>query len=175
MKQVYAYGRQERRQKKPHLYGLYDMHGNVWEWTLDAYDKEGYGDRGGKKLSVWEAVDWPTEAYPRVVRGGSWEYSPARARSAARLASHDDDWREYDPNLPLSPWWFTNDPARGIGFRLVRGLKWPDDALRKKVWEIDCEVVEYDVQDRISEGRGALGLVDKDLPAAIKKLEEKEN
>ena len=165
-------GQQDVGGKKPNQWGLYDMHGNVWEWTLDAYDPEGYGERGKKKFSVWEAVSWPTKPYPRVLRGGSWEYGPTKARSASRLASSDDDWREYDPNLPLSPWWFTNDPSRGVGFRLVRGIQWPDDELRKKVWEIDCELIQYDVDDRITEGRGALGLVDKDLPAAIKKLEE---
>ncbi len=166
-------GQQDVGGKKPNAFGLYDMHGNVWEWTLDAYDPDGYGDRGGKKLTVWEAVDWPTEVYPRTVRGGSWEYRQSRSRSASRMGSDDDEWREYDPNLPLSPWWFTSDPARGVGFRLVRGLSWPDEKLRKKVWEIDCEDIEYDVGDRLTEGRGALGLVDKDLPADIKKLDEK--
>ena len=174
-KNIEEEGQQDIGQKKPNQFGLYDMHGNVWEWTLDAYDEEGYGDRGGKKLTVWDAVQWPTKVYPRVVRGGSWEYSPARSRSAARLGSNDDEWREYDPNLPLSPWWFTNDPARGIGFRLVRGLEMPDAELRKKVWEIDAELLEFDVGDRLSEGRGALGVVDKELPGAIKELQEKEN
>jgi len=172
-KNIEVEGQQDIGQKKPNPWGLYDMHGNVWEWTLDAYDPEGYGDRGGKKLTVWEAVRWPTKPFPRVLRGGSWEFSPKWARSAARLASNDDQWREYDPNLPLSPWWFTNDPARGVGFRLVRGLKWPDDELRKKVWEIDCELINYDVEDRLTEGRGALGIVDEELPEAIKELEEK--
>ncbi len=164
-------GQQDVGQRKPNPFGLYDMHGNVWEWTLDAYSPDGYGDRGGKKLGEWEAVAWPTKVFPRALRGGSWEFGAERARSAARLASHDDDWREFDPNLPLSPWWFTSDPARGVGFRLVRSLGWPDDKLREKVWEIDCENIGYDVGDRLKEGRGALGVVDKNLPADIKKLE----
>ncbi|MCA9268646.1 MAG: formylglycine-generating enzyme family protein, partial [Planctomycetales bacterium] len=132
-------GQQNVGQKKPNPWGLYDMHGNAWEWTLDAYSPDGYGDRGGKSLSVWEAVAWPTKPYPRTVRGGSWEFGPDRSRSAARLGSHDPDWKEYDPNLPLSPWWFTTDPARGVGFRVVRQLDWPDAKLREKLWEIDCE------------------------------------
>jgi formylglycine-generating enzyme required for sulfatase activity len=168
-------GQKDVGQKKPNAFGLYDMHGNVWEWTLDAYDPEGYKAQGGKKLTVWEAVAWPTKPYPRVLRGGGWEDSPKRLRSAARLASHDKDWKEYDPNLPLSPWWFTTDPARGVGFRIVRGLKMPDDKeLRKRVWDIDCEDVGFDVGDRLTEGRGAEGIIDKDLPAAIRELQAKQ-
>jgi sulfatase modifying factor 1 len=162
-------------QKKPNAFGLYDMHGNVWEWTLDAYDEAGYKAQDGKQLKVWDAVAWPTKPYPRTVRGGSWEFAADRSRSAARMGSDDPAWKEYDPNLPLSPWWFTSDPARGVGFRLVRGLKMPEDKeLRKKVWDIDCEDVELDVGDRLKEGRGALGLIDKDLPKAIKEVDPQE-
>ena len=45
------------------------------------------------------------------VRGGSWEMDPPDLRSASRLASEDEVWKEEDPNFPLSPWWFTSDPA----------------------------------------------------------------
>ena len=41
----------------------------------------------------------------------------------------------------------------------------------EEFWKIDCEDTRYDVEDRLSEGRGVLGLVDKSLPDAIKKLE----
>lgn len=168
-------GQKEVGGKQPNPFGLYDMHGNVWEWTLDAYDPAGYVAQGGKKLGVWEAVAWPTKPFPRVLRGGGWENGASRLRSAARLASHDTDWKEYDPNLPLSPWWFTTDPARGVGFRMVRGLKMPDDKeLRKKLWDIDCEDIGYDVGDRLNEGRGAEGIIDKDLPAAIQALQAKQ-
>ena len=40
------------------------------------------------------------------------------------------------------------------------------------VWKVDNEETQYDVTDRLNEGRGVLGLVDKDLPAAIKALKE---
>jgi formylglycine-generating enzyme required for sulfatase activity len=167
-------GQKDVGQKRPNAFGFYDMHGNVWEWTLDAHDPEGYKAQAGKKLTVWEAVAWPTKPYPRVLRGGGWEDDADRVRSAARLASHDEDWKDLDPNLPLSPWWFTSDPARGVGFRFVRGLKPPDAALRNKVWEIDCEDVDLDVSERLREGRGAEGIVDKDLPAAIQELQTKQ-
>ena len=39
-------------------------------------------------------------------------------------------------------------------------------------WKIDNEDTMYDVQDRLTEGRGVRGLVDKTLPAAVKALED---
>jgi hypothetical protein len=56
----------------------------------------------------------------------------------------------------------------------VRQLAWPDKELWKKIWEADCEDVRLDVQDRLTEGRGAEGIVDKDLPAAIEQLKSKQ-
>jgi formylglycine-generating enzyme required for sulfatase activity len=79
----------------PNAWGLYDTHGNVWEWCLDWYQAalEGGTDPDG-------ADSGPA----RVIRGGSW-YNPAtNVRSAYR---HD-----YDPS----------SPSHHIGFRLVRTL-----------------------------------------------------
>jgi formylglycine-generating enzyme required for sulfatase activity len=85
-------------QKKPNSWGLYDMHGNVWEWIRDRqHDKyEGAPSDG----SVWE--DGNSSA--RVVRGGSWNSDARRCRSAFR---------------------FRNDPGNRsfyFGFRLLRKL-----------------------------------------------------
>ncbi len=155
------------RQKKPNPWGLYDIHGNAAEWVLDGFAPYKPSDKPLNAAADWVRSDKP---YPRVVRGGSWEFSAAECRSAARLGSNDLSWKEYDPNRPRSPWWFTTDPARGVGFRLIRPLKTVDREAMEEFWKIDCEDTQYDVEDRLNEGRGVLGLVDKELPAAIKAL-----
>jgi len=155
--------------KKPNPWGLYDMHGNVAEWVLDSYEPFVGGDKVLDAANDWVRTE---NLDPRVLKGGSWEFDPEQCRSASRLASDSEAWREYDPNLPKSPWWFTTDPARGVGFRLIRPLTpLPRDQM-EEFWKIDNEDTMYDVQDRLSEGRGVRGLVDPDLPKAIKALEE---
>ena len=58
-------------------WGLFDMHGNVAEWTRSLYRPYPYQDSDGRNAAA--------VAGPRVVRGGSWRDRPARCRSAARL------------------------------------------------------------------------------------------
>jgi formylglycine-generating enzyme required for sulfatase activity len=158
---------------KPNPFGLYDMHGNVAEWTVNAYTEDGYARFKGKDgINATEMVVWPEDPYPCVARGGRWDADAEELRSAARLASQDEEWKSEDPNFPRSPWWFTSDPARGVGFRLFRSYKpLPKETLRK-FWEPQAEDVLLDVQSRIDGGRGGMGLVDEKLPEAIKELEE---
>ena len=162
--------------KKPNPWGLYDMHGNVGEWTLDELFDNGYQRLGGKTVAGLDSIGWPTKLYPRVVRGGSWDMDPENCRSAFRLGSHDDDWRGEDPNIPLSPWWFTSEPALGVGMRLLRPLQAPTQKDREKFWRADLKQVQEDVDFRIQEeGRGALGYVDPTLPMAIKELKDRKS
>lgn len=164
--------RQDVGQKKPNAFGLYDMLGNAAEWVLDGYDESGYQDAGGATLTVEQAFYAPTDVFPRVVRGGSFELDAEQCRCASRLTSHEYDWKDQDPNIPASPWWFTSYPATGVGLRLMRPLEAPASReAREEFWKPDLEELEEVAESRIDqEGRGARGLVDKELPNAIEEI-----
>lgn len=158
-------------QKKPNKFGLHDMHGNVMEWTVNGYSPEGYKYAAEKKqpMSILESVFWPDSAENRVVRGGSFQDEAVLLRSAAKVASKDEDWKSEDPNVPLSPWWYTSDPARGVGFRVFRPYQPLDADSIKKFWETDHEYIEMDVRARLDEGRGVSTVVDQELAKDIEK------
>ncbi len=77
----------------PNPWGLYDMHGNVGEWTSSDYRSYPYVSDDGR-----ESLDARTR---KVARGGSWYDRPRHARSAARRAYHS--WQ----------------PVYDVGFRVV--------------------------------------------------------
>jgi sulfatase modifying factor 1 len=54
------------RLKKPNAFGLYDMHGNVYEWCHDYFEEDYY------KQSPAKDPTGPTSGSSRVLRGGSW-------------------------------------------------------------------------------------------------------
>ncbi len=161
-------------EKKPNPWGLYDMHGNVAEWTLDQYLPDTYAKLGEGPVSANDAVRWPTKLYPRVIRGGSWYEAAPFARSAARLKSEEREWKISDPNIPKSPWWYTEEPAMAVGMRVIRPLKPLSDEEKKLVWEADVDDVREDVAARLREGRGALGMANETLPAAVEAAEQLE-
>ena len=67
----------------PNNFGLYDMHGNVWEWCADC-EHEDYFDAPNDG-SVW--IDDGSEEY-RILRGGSWDCSANLCRSAFRFSEN---------------------------------------------------------------------------------------
>ncbi|MEA5466662.1 SUMF1/EgtB/PvdO family nonheme iron enzyme [Leptothoe sp. PORK10 BA2] len=85
----------------PNAFGLYDMHGNVWEWCLDHWH-ENY-DGAPTDGSAWLSDDDNTK---RLLRGGSWYYTPDFCRSASRLRHA------------------RGDGLNGVGFRVVCVSSW---------------------------------------------------
>jgi formylglycine-generating enzyme required for sulfatase activity len=63
---------------RPNPWGLYDMHGNAWEWTRSNYRPYPYRADDGRNDT--------TDAGQKVARGGSWYDRPKRCRSAFRLS-----------------------------------------------------------------------------------------
>lgn len=103
--------------KEPNAWGLYDMHGNVSEWTMDQYVADYYA-------SMPDSDPWsePTRLHPRTVRGGAYDDDSDALRCANRIQS-SMSWKKRDPQLPKSFWWNTDSPF--VGFRLVRPVNQP--------------------------------------------------
>lgn len=103
---------------QPNKWGLYDMLGNVAEWTMDQYDETAYL----KTEDNSDPVVLPTSRHPRTVRGGSYRDETTALRTANRLKS-DPVWNRRDPQVPKSRWW--NADAPFVGFRIIRPVKQP--------------------------------------------------
>jgi formylglycine-generating enzyme required for sulfatase activity len=116
--------------KKPNAWGLYDILGNVMEWTLDQYAP--YTAAAQENPLVRAA-----KSYPHAVRGGSWNDEAAAVTCTARVAS-DASWKRQDPQLPKSVWYMTD--AQWLGFRLVRPTTLPSVDEMYRAWNNGVEV-----------------------------------
>ena len=83
-------------QKEPNPWGLYDMHGNVWEWVQDWYESYPEG-------TITDPTG-PGTGSSRVLRGGGWNGAARVVRSASR------------------GYWLPDDRYNRLGFRLVRAV-----------------------------------------------------
>lgn len=81
-------------------FGLFDMHGNAWEWCADNWHTS--YDGAPTDGSVWEEPDEDNRVY-RVIRGGSWDSTANSCRSASRRSAA------------------TVTATKKIGFRVVVG------------------------------------------------------
>lgn len=105
------------KQKKANEWGLYDMLGNLSEWTIDQYDPNYY-----QNINAKDPVTTPGPKYPRTVRGGSYLDDAAQCTCTNRIPS-DASWNKRDPQIPKSRWWLTE--GMFVGFRVVRPSKQP--------------------------------------------------
>jgi formylglycine-generating enzyme required for sulfatase activity len=110
---------QKVKQLKPNAWGLYDMLGNLSEWTLDQYDPASY-----QKLAATakDPLTPPAAKYPRVARGGSYQDEADVLRCTNRIPSKPE-WNQRDPQIPKSRWWLTD--GMFMGFRIVKPAQQP--------------------------------------------------
>lgn len=106
-------------QLSPNAWGLYDMLGNVAEWTLDQYDSAYFKEAALHPQNPQIPV---TRKYPVTLRGGHYATDAASLRSASRLPS-DPKWNARDPQIPKSRWWIADAPF--TGFRVLRPATQP--------------------------------------------------
>jgi formylglycine-generating enzyme required for sulfatase activity len=102
--------------------GLYDLFGNVMEWTIDNWEDEFLmSEEGSQVKNPWNV---PTKKSYRVLKGGSFIDDTEEVRIWYRTKS-DKKWQARDPQIPKSIWWLTDGPF--VGIRLVSPVTQPNE------------------------------------------------
>ncbi|MEO1498302.1 MAG: SUMF1/EgtB/PvdO family nonheme iron enzyme [Planctomycetota bacterium] len=158
-------------EKLPNAWGLHDTLGNAAELVLDGARPAGRPELAGKRVGWRAAVAWPEGDYGLIAKGGHYDSEIEELTTTTRLVTNDE-WKDADPNLPRSPWWFASYPSNGVGFRIVRPITPIDPTLHAKVWDAAAESVARAVDERLREGRGKIGWLDPALPQALEELDD---
>lgn len=107
--------------RSPDALGLYDMLGNLAEWTVDTYvdDYQAIIDASGKKDPHLIPASRKVSI---TLKGGHYQSKEEELSCEARIQS-EKWWNKRDPQIPKSRWWYTDAPFAGI--RLVRPVNQP--------------------------------------------------
>ena len=121
--------------KKANAFGLFDMHGNVLELTLDGYveDRKKHFAKG----TVHNPWVKATKPYPHVTKGGHWKHPLEKIVSSARIPT-EPEWKATDPQNPKSIWALSDAPF--LGFRVVRPVKIPSAEEIYHYWNSGTEL-----------------------------------
>ncbi|HEX4132962.1 MAG TPA: SUMF1/EgtB/PvdO family nonheme iron enzyme [Pirellulales bacterium] len=130
-----ARGDQPVASKLPNPFGLFDMHGNVYECCQDWYD--------GKWYEKSSPIDphGPASGSQRVIRSGSWYYLDSHCRSAARLSSPPSN-RNFHHGFRIVRPLDATQPAAGSGQQAVR--RWETPEFQK--WVADTQTLPAEQQ-----------------------------
>jgi formylglycine-generating enzyme required for sulfatase activity len=142
-------------QKRPNAWGLFDMHGNVWEWCWDRYDEKYYASSpGADPLGPSGAVD-------RVIRGGCWYRDPQQCRAAYRYG-YTPGYRFNNLGFRVARVSFGNIAASGM--TAFRGLDLSDPGSPARQ-AFDWYCAKHDNDLRKADLRGAVmtGMTLKEL------------
>jgi len=107
--------------RAPDQLGMYDMLGNVAEWTVDAYEEDFQAviDQSGTENPQANPESRRTAV---TLKGGHYQ-TPAKELSCELRIKSENWWNQRDPQIPKSRWWYTDAPFTGI--RLVRPVEQP--------------------------------------------------